>query len=275
MIAKMGAIYSKIKAFLYRDFISDATYKAAFILQLFGIFLSVLTYFFLSRLMGDIGVEYLKPYGGNYFAFVLIGIAFFSYLNVSIKGLANIIREGQMLGTLEAILVTPTSIATIILSSSLYGFLWATFKVVVYLLLGAVCFDVHLDQANLTATLIILLLTIMSFSGLGIVSASFIMVLKRGDPIGWLFTSVSGLIGGLYYPTTVLPEWLQTAAKFLPVTHSLEGMRLAMLKGYTVSQLAPTVLILCGFSAVILPSSIFVFQQAVRKAMRDGSLTHY
>lgn len=271
----MSIIYCKIKAFIYRDFISDATYKAAFILQIFGMFLSVLIYFFLSRMMGDIGVEYLKPYGGNYFAFVLIGIAFFSYLNISVKGLAAIIREGQMLGTLEAILVTPTSIPTVIFSSSLYGFFWATFEVVAYLLFGAVCFDVNLGQANLTATLMILFLTIISFSGLGIMSASFIMVLKRGDPIGWLFTSVSGLLGGLYFPTTVLPEWLQTAAKFLPVTHSLEGMRLAMLKGYTVSQLEPTVLILCGFSAVILPASILVFQQAVRKAKQDGSLTHY
>jgi len=271
----MGTFFTKIIAFVYRDFISDSTYKAAFILQLFGIFISVLTFFFLSRLLGDIGVQYLKPYGGNYFAFVLIGVAFFSYLNVSIKGLANVIREGQMLGTLEAILVTPTSIPTVIFSSSLYSFFWATFKVAVYLLLGALCFNVNLDQANLTATLMILFLTIISFSGLGIVSASFIMVLKRGDPIGWLFTSVSGLIGGLYYPTSVLPEWLQTAAQFLPVTHSLEGMRLALLKGYTVSQLAPTVLILCGFSAVILPTSILVFQQAVKKAKRDGSLTHY
>ena len=262
-------------AFIYRDFISDSTYKAAFLLQLFGIFLSVLTFFFLSRLMGDIGVEYLKPYGGNYFAFVLIGVAFFSYLNVSMKSLADIIREGQMLGTLEAILVTPTSIPTVIFSSSLYSFIWATFKVAVYLLLGAICFNVNFDQANLTATLMMLFLTIISFSGLGIVSASFIMVLKRGDPIGWLFTSVSSLIGGLYYPTSVLPEWLQTAAQLLPVTHSLEGMRLALLKGYTVSQLAPTVLILCGFSAVILPTSILVFQQAVKKAKRDGSLTHY
>ncbi|WP_372683853.1 ABC transporter permease [Desulfosarcina sp.] len=271
----MGNLFRKMKAFVYRDFISDTTYKATFILQFFGLLFSVLTYFFLSRLMGDIGVEYLKPYGGNYFSFVLIGIAFFSYLNVSMKGLAGIIREGQMLGTLEAILVTPTSIPTIIFSSLIYGFFWATFEVAIYLLLGAVYFDVNLGQVNLTATLMVLFLTIISFIGLGILSASFIMVLKRGDPIGWLFTSVSGLIGGLYYPTTVLPEWLQTAAKFFPVTHSLEGMRLAILKGYTVSQLASTILILCGFSAVILPSSILVFQQAIKKAKRDGSLTHY
>jgi len=44
-------------------------------LQLVGILVSMITYFFLSKLLGDIGVSYLKPYGGNYFSFILIGVA--------------------------------------------------------------------------------------------------------------------------------------------------------------------------------------------------------
>ena len=34
------------------------------------------------------------------------------------------------------------------------------------------------------------------------------MILKKGDPVGWLFTSLSALLGGLYFPISVLPEWL-------------------------------------------------------------------
>ncbi len=271
----MSILLRKMKAFFCRDLISDATYKTAFIMQMVGMVVSVLTYFFLSRLMADIGTTHLKPYGGNYFAFVLIGIAFISYLNFSITGLSGIIREGQMLGTLEAILVTPTSIPTIIFSSSLYGFFWATVNVIIYLVFGSLFFDLDLGHANLTAAFAILLLTIVSSTGLGIISASFIMIVKRGDPIGWLFVKVAGLICGLYYPLSVLPGWLQTAAKAMPVTHSLEGMRMAILNGYSLSQLAPTILILCLFSIVILPSSLVLFQKAVIKAKRDGSLTHY
>jgi hypothetical protein len=80
-----------------------------------------------------------------------------------------------------------------------------------------VCKD--LGHANLTAAFAILLLTIVSSTGLGIVSASFIMTLKTGDPVGWLFVQVSGLICGLNYPLSVLPDWLQTAAKAMPVTY--------------------------------------------------------
>jgi len=38
-------------------------------LQFVGILVSMITYFFLSKLLGDIGVSYLKPYGWKLFLF--------------------------------------------------------------------------------------------------------------------------------------------------------------------------------------------------------------
>jgi ABC-2 type transport system permease protein len=271
----MDLSMKKPLAFVWRDFMNEKSYKLAFSMQFFGIFITTLTFFFLSRLLGDVSISYLKPYGGNYFSFVLIGIAFFSYLGVSIQGLSKSIREGQMLGTLEALLVTQTGIPTIILSSSLYSFLWASFKVAVYLLLGAFVFGIPMGNANLTGALILLVLTITSFSSLGIISASFIMVLKKGDPISKIFTGISGLLGGLYYPISVLPDWLKNFSYLLPITYSLEGMRLALLRGYSLRELMPNIIALAIFSIIMLPLSILIFGYAVKKAKRDGTLTQY
>ena len=180
-----------------------------------------------------------------------------------------------MLGTLEALLVTQTEIPTIIISSSLYSFIWASFKVAVYLLLGVYAFGSNLGNANLLGAAIVLILTIISFGSLGIISASFVMVLKRGDPVSWIFSSVSGLLGGLYYPVSVLPDWLQRFSYLLPVTYALEGMRMAVLQGHSVSDLLPNILALTIFSVIMLPLSILIFRYAVRKAKKDGSLTQY
>ena len=262
-------------AFVWRDFIDEASYKFAFLMQLVNMFISASIYFFLSKLIGNVGAAYLEPYGGNYFSFVLIGIAFYSYLGVSMQSLAGTIRRGQMLGTLEALLVTQTEIPTIILSSSIYSFIWASMRVAVYLTLGALLFGVDLSNINLAGAFVVLFLTIISFGSLGIISASFIMVLKKGDPVGWLFTGVSGLLGGLYYPITVLPDWLQKLSYLLPVTYALEGMRLAVLKGYSLGELLPCIAALTVFSIIMLPLSIFTFGYAVKKAKKDGTLTQY
>jgi ABC-2 type transport system permease protein len=59
-------------------------------------------FFFLSRLVGEGIAGQLEPYGGNYFSFVLIGVAFTDYLSVSLSSFAGQIRSAQMQGTLEA-----------------------------------------------------------------------------------------------------------------------------------------------------------------------------
>jgi len=153
--------------------------------------------------------------GGDYFSFVLIGIAFSDYLGVGLGSFAGTIREGQMLGTLEAMLVTPTRVHSIILFSSIWQFLLTSIRVLAYILLG------------------------------------------------------------VFFPITILPGWLQKVSYFLPITYSLRAMRHALLQSYSFQALGFDILILALFSVVLLPFSIYAFKVAVRRAKKDGSLTHY
>ncbi len=262
-------------AFVRRDFGDAASYKLSFLMQFAGIFLSVLTFFFLSRLFGGVVVPYLKPYGGDYFSFVLIGIAFAGYIGVAQHSITGTISTAQEMGTLEALMVTQTGIPTILFSSSLSSFIWTTLRVMVYLILGVVVFGLDMGGANIPAAVLILLLSVTSLGGFGIISASFIMAFKKGDPLGWVFSSLSGFLGGVIYPIEVFPGWLQKCSYLLPITHSLKGMRLALLQGYSTAALLPYILALAAFTAIMLPFSLVIFQKAVRKAKMDGSLTQY
>ncbi len=265
----------KLLAFLKRDFHLEASYRFSFFLQFFGIFFSVALFYFLARLLGEAASPYLQAYGGDYFSFVLIGIAFAGYFGVGLSSFANSIRQAQTTGTLEAMLMTPTRVSTVVLCSAIWDYLLTTLRVLVYLALGAIFLGVTIGQANYLAALLVLALTIVSCSSLGIIAASFIMILKRGDPITWLFNSLFSLLGGVYYPITILPGWLQFLAHFLPVTYSLRAMRLALLQGYPLSALAPDLLALVIFSISLLPLSLLAFRYAVHRARVDGSLTHY
>lgn len=265
----------KILAFIKRDFSITASYRLSFFFQFFGIFFSVVTFYFIAKLFGRAATPYLESYGGDYFSFVLIGIAFSDYLGVGLGTFAGTIREGQMLGTLEAMLVTPTRIHTIVLFSSLWQFLLTSIRVLVYILLGVFFFGVNMTRPNIPAALLILILTILAFSSLGIISASFIMVFKRGNPLNWLINSSFTLLGGVLFPITILPDWLQKISYLLPITYSLRAMRHALLQSYSFQALSFDILMLALFSVVLLPLSIYAFKIGVRKAKKDGSLTHY
>ena len=265
----------KVLAFVKRDSRLELSYRFSFLLQFCGIFFSVCLFYYVARLLGEAASPYLAPYGGDYFSFVLIGIAFGGYFGVGLSSFATGIRRAQMTGTLEAMLMTPTRLSTIVLCSSLWSYLITTFRVLVYLALGALFLGVNLGQGNYLAALLILALSVVAFSGLGIIAASFVMVLKRGDPIAWLFNVLSSLLGGVYYPIAVLPGWLQCLSRLLPITYSLRAMRLALLQGYSLSALAPDILALALFGLILLPLSLLAFRYAVYRARVDGSLTQF
>lgn len=272
---RLRARLNKPLLFLRRDFLMEISYRFGFVLQLLGILFSTTSFYFISQLLTPGASGFLEQYGGNYFSFVLIGMAFTGYQSVALNTFSSVIRSGQVSGTLEALLMTPTRLPTILLSSSLWEFLFTTLRVAIYLTMGVLLFGADLQQANVLSALVILGMTVLAMSGIGILSASFIMVLKRGDPVSFMFSSLSTLLGGVYYPISVLPGWLRLAAQFFPLTHALEAMRRALLNGASLADLWRETAILAGFAVVLLPLSMVAFRQAVRLARRDGSLTQF
>jgi ABC-2 type transport system permease protein len=60
------------------------------------------------------------------------------------------------------------------------------------------------------------------------------LVLRYGlGAEGFAWALIFGLVPfcGVYYPTTVLPEWMQAISAVLPASHIFEGMRAALLDG--------------------------------------------
>lgn len=267
--------YNKLSAFIKRDFQNEKSYRLAFIMRFTGIFFSTATFFFIAKLVGKSVNPYLKPYGGNYFSFVLIGIAFTSFLTVGLNTFSQSIHKAQAQGTLEAMLVTPTKLNSIIMFSSVWSFFMTSISVVIYLVLGSLVFGADFTKANFGAAFLILILTILLFSAIGIVSASFIIVFKQGDPVNWVFSSMSSLIGGTFFPIAVMPGWMQKIAKVVPIYYSLQGMRQALLMGYSFQALSYNVLVLFGMTIVFIPLSIWSFSYAVKQTKIDGSLTTY
>ena len=261
----------KLWGFLEKDIRLEASYRMHFALQFFGIFFSVMTFFFVGKLVPG---EFVAEFGGDYFSFALVGVAFTSFLSLGMNSFSGVIRGMQLSGTLEAMLTAPTKITTILIGSSLWAYIFTCINVGIYFLIGIFIFGMKLNVELLPA-LLIFILTVVCFSSIGIISAGIILVLKKGNPFNFLVSNLFGLLGGMLYPITVMPEWLQALAAFLPITYSLKGMRLAVLQGVTLQTLLPDILILLLFSIVLFPVGIIIFSLALRKAKKEGSLIKY
>lgn len=262
-------------AFVVRDFFTEISYRFSFLLTLTGIVFNVLVFYFLSVFIDQSTSPTLARTEGDYFSFVLIGVAFAGYFNAGLTSYSNSLREAQITGTLEAMLMTPTSLPSIVVGSAAWSYVFTTVRVLVYLLVGMLVSGLRFTGANYAAAFVSLVLAVISFASIGIIAAGIIMVIKRGNPVTSIFAGVANLVSGVFYPVAILPEWLQTVARFMPLTYALRLMRQSLLAGASWSELANDLMALLAFCVVLFPLSLFVFQFAVRRARVEGTLTHY
>lgn len=265
----------KLALLFRRDLTVARSYRAAFAIEIFEALFGSAGFYFLSRFVESPGLEKSLPPGTNYFSFALVGVAFFDYLSVALSTFDESLREARQNGTLENLLVTQTSLPVILAGSSLYPFVLMSLRTAIYIGWGAILFGFPLRGANWPGALLVLGASVLAFLGLGILSASYLLIFKRGNPVNWAILGLSSVVGGMLYPISVLPVWLQRVARLIPVTYSLEGMRAAILGHASTRDLLPSVAGLLLFAAFLLPFSFLIFSWAVRRTKVTGTLTHF
>jgi ABC-2 type transport system permease protein len=102
----------KLPAFFRRDLLVTWSYKLQFFTDWINLIGQVVVFYFVSGLVNP---SAMPSYGGtqvSYLQFVTIGIAVTSFLQVSLARVTAAIRNEQLQGTLETLLLTPTAPAT-------------------------------------------------------------------------------------------------------------------------------------------------------------------
>ncbi len=273
--SQIALVLRKLALLFRRDLAVARSYRAAFVIEIFQALLGSASFYFLSRFVQSPTLQKSLPSGTDYFSFVLVGIAFFDYLSVALTTFDASLQEARQNGTLENLLVTQTSLPVILAGSSLYPFVLMSLRTGIYIAWGAILFGFPLRGANWPGALLVLGASILAFSSLGILSASYLLIFKRGNPVNWAILGLSTVLGGMMYPISVLPAWLQHVSRLIPVTYSLEGMRAAILGHASVLELLPSIAGLLLFAAIVLPLSFAIFSWALRRTKVSGTLTHF
>jgi ABC-2 type transport system permease protein len=263
----------KASAIFVRDARLAFSYPMSFWLGWVSIAGQVLAFYFVGELVGPSKSFGFGGHETSYFNYVIVNLAFVEFQTVAIQSFQRAIRSDQMLGTLEAVLATPTSLPLIVLSSGLWAFTLTAVEVAVYLAIGSLL-GLDLAKTNVVTAGAFLLLTVACMSPVGVLSAASIMTFKQLGPTNWVASGLAMLLGGVLFPVSKLPVLLQYVSWLLPITHALNGIRGAV-AGATIAQLAPDAWWMIACAVLLLPVSLVAFAAAVRRAKIDGTLGHY
>lgn len=263
-----------VGALTWASWRASLTYRLKTVLSLGSLLASIVPIYFVANALQSTMSDAIQAEGGQYFGFLVVGMMTFSFMGTAVNRLPSVVSSGIGNGTLEALFSTPPSFPVLLSGMAGYGFVWTAAKSVLFLvaawLLGANLSLVHAPEAAG-----ILALIVLAHLPFGILGAAAVMAFRTSGPLATGVMAVSGLLGGVYYPTRVVPSWIEPVSQLLPVTYGLRALRKVLLEQQPLPSVAGDVAVLASFAVVLLAVSLLAFRYAFRYARRTGTLAQY
>jgi ABC-2 type transport system permease protein len=134
-------------------------------------------------------------------------------------------------------------------------------------------FGLDLSHADFATAAVLMLVGSLSFVGIGMMAAVLPLIwVERGAQMTFVLQSVLLLVSGVYYSISILPDWMQVAAKFSPATYVLDGVRKGLIDGQPITAMWSDIWPLIIMAVTLIPAGVWVFGRAERYAKRTGKL---
>jgi ABC-2 type transport system permease protein len=176
-------------------------------------------------------------------------VGFYAFFFVFLLTTVSFLRE-RTAGTLERLMVTPTTRAELVLGYVAGFGIFAVLQAAVILVV-----TVYVLQVEYTGSLALVLLLVVTVTvaaaNLGIFLSTFARTELQAVQFIPIVIVPQGLLSSVIWPIDTLPRWLQGVAHLLPLTYSNEALRNVMIRGEGLldAGVAVNFLALLGFAA--------------------------
>lgn len=206
----------------------------------------------------------IVPGEPNYFQFVAPGIIAMVVMMALMTGLPHAISYEKDTGTLDGMLVAPIHRLSIILGKVMAQTVRGMIQGFIILLLAVVLFGVVIE-GSIFLVIFLVLLTVFSFVGLGILITSFTENEETASMVMMSFMFPMMFLSGVFFPLQQMPWYMQGIAHFLPLTYATTALRKVMVLGADISAVSTEIMILVGFGLVLLLVAVPMFKKAMSK----------
>lgn len=261
---------SAFAAVMRRDLHIYLSYRTRVVSQILTSLFSLTLFYYVSRLV------HIKGFGSPdaYFGFVVVGISLIGIM-YSCFSIPELVRQELIAGTFDRLLLSPFGAVRSVLAMTLFPMVYSFALATVTLGLGCLVFGLSLHWATVPLSVPVMLLVLLAFLPFGMLFAALTVVVKQGN-IGtsWVIALLS-IIGGLYFPVSLLPHWLQTAAKLQPFTAATDVLRHLLVHSPLGESTEASLLKLTGFALLLLPVSIAALAHSIHFSQRRGTIIEY
>jgi ABC-2 type transport system permease protein len=278
---RLSSSMTHVWAVFWANFKMFLTYKSWVLTETLSTVASIAMYSFMG-LQVDARRIVEAGYGEvDWLAFALVGVSTANYLWMCISRVSHRMQHEIREGTLEPIISSLILMRSYIIGQSIRGFLVSGYFMLGALLVGVFVLRVPLvmNVGTVVSFIIILLMMIVSYLGIGIMAAGIILVYKKGDPLTFLLASVTEFLGGVLFPLQYLGGYpvLWWLAWLMPYTYALDAARRVLLTGATLASFSvfSDFIVLAIYTVVFIPIGLWVFRWGCNRVRYEGTVATY
>ncbi|HUQ84459.1 MAG TPA: ABC transporter permease [Gemmatimonadaceae bacterium] len=264
----------KIGALIRAGWLAATSYRFGVVMSFASLIVGVVPVYFVTRALQSTMSNVIVGEGDQFFAFIIVGMASLTLISATLYALPTALQTGTATGTIEAMLATPTGVPTLLAGLAGYDVLYALLRATVVLLAAAVM-GAHLPFDRILAVLPVVALVILAHIPIGVVAAAMVLAFRTPGPLPQLVFMLSTFLGGVYYPTRVIPGAVRVISDFVPLTYGLKAIRVVLLEGKSLASVSHELLVLAGFAIGLTIISTVAFRAALGYARRAGTLAQY
>ncbi|MGH2852754.1 MAG: ABC transporter permease [Solirubrobacteraceae bacterium] len=257
-------------AVMRRDLHVYLSYRTRLVSQVLTSVFSLALFYYVSRLV------HVKGFGspGNYFAFVVVGLSLVSVMYACFM-IPDFLRQELVAGTFDRLMLSPFGPVRSVIAMTIFPLILSFALAVMTLVLGCVIFGLRLHWSTVPVAVPVMGLALLAFLPFGLLFAALTLLVKQGNVGTSWVVALMALTGGVYFPITVLPHWLQTIGRLQPFTPATGVLRHLLVNSPVATPFGPSMLKLAAFAGVLLPVAILALSAAIRTGQRRGTIIEY
>lgn len=267
---KSPGVGSTLIAFLRADFIEEISYPLTFAFSMIRSIMPLLLSFFIAQLVRD------ERVGGDYLTFVAIGLGVTSMLQGALAGFGGSLQRAFQRGTLETYLVEPVPWTFLPVAMNTWQVILGVVNGVV-LMVVAGFLGADYVTTQIPAFVLLVIAGLLATTAIGILSAAVLMLTLKSQPILMVYGMAASLLAGSVFSVSQLPPWLKIFSYLIPHTYVINGARTLLMRdpGSFEIEFSTAMIVLTGFTIVVLPLGIWMFRRTLELARRLGLLSGY
>lgn len=255
-----------------KDISIHMNFKYSFFFQFASPLFYLTIFYFISNYLSEIS----NNQNINYFLFVSIGICMIDVLTNIVSSQAREIITLKTSGMIDEILFLDTNINSTLVAISGYSIFISIIKFIIYIFLISIFnggFIIPLE--NITLFILTFLSLLISFIGMATIAGVYALAFHKAGIIPLVFIFLSVVFGSAYFPSYILPLYLQKISYLTSFSFGMDNLRLLLNHNIHIPEVLINIIFIISLSILYYSIGLALTKIFIKKIKKSGALNKF